>query len=68
MNEWTSVCWRNESVALTDSQCVDAPTFVWAAEIFPTTIRAKGLSLAQVGFSLGAITYATPAPLAYRNM
>ncbi|KAK6381339.1 hypothetical protein LTS17_004396 [Exophiala oligosperma] len=27
-------------------QCVDASAFVWASEIHPKTIRAKGLSLA----------------------
>ncbi|KIW41719.1 uncharacterized protein PV06_07249 [Exophiala oligosperma] len=49
-------------------QGVDAPSFVWAAEIFPTTIRAKGIALAFFSYFLGAITYTTPAPTALRNI
>lgn len=49
-------------------QCVDAPSFVWAAEIFPTNIRAKGVSLALFAYFVGAITYTTPSVLAFKNM
>jgi hypothetical protein len=41
---------------------------VWAAEIFPTTIRAKGLSLALFAYFVGAITYTTPSVLAFKTI
>ena len=41
-------------------QFVDAPSFIWCAEIFPTTIRAKGISLAFFAYFVGAITYTSP--------
>ena len=49
-------------------QCIDGPSFVWAAEIFPTTVRAKGIGLTFFAYFIGAITYTTPAALAFRNM
>jgi len=49
-------------------QAVDAPSFIWAAEIFPTTIRAKGIGLTLFAYFVGAITYTTPAALAFKNM
>ena len=49
-------------------QCVDAPAVVWAAEVFPTNLRAKGMSMALFSFFVGAITFSTPAPVAFKNM
>lgn len=49
-------------------QLVDAPSFIWAAEVFPTTIRAKGLGLTFFAYFAGAITYTTPAAIAFQNM
>jgi MFS family permease len=49
-------------------QAVDAPSFVWSAEIFPTTIRAKGLGLTLFAYFVGAITYTTPSALAFKNI
>ncbi|KAL6246482.1 hypothetical protein RBB50_006719 [Rhinocladiella similis] len=49
-------------------QTVDGPSFIWMSEIFPTTIRAKGISLGFFSYFVGAITYTTPAPLAFRNI
>lgn len=49
-------------------QFIDAPSFVWCAEIFPTTIRSKGIGLAMFAYFVGFITFSTPAPLAFRNM
>ena len=51
-----------------ESKCVDAPSFVWAAEIFPTTLRAKGLSLAIFSYFVGTITFTAPAAVAFENM
>ena len=45
-----------------------SPSFVYAAEIFPTTIRAKGLSLALFAYFVGAITYTTPSALAFQHI
>jgi hypothetical protein len=49
-------------------QFIDTASFVWAAEVFPTTIRAKGLGLSMFAYFVGAITYTTPAALAFKNM
>lgn len=49
-------------------QCVDAPSFVWATEVWPTTLRAKGASLAWFAYFCGAITYTTPGALMLKNM
>jgi hypothetical protein len=49
-------------------QFVDAPSFIWCAEIFPTTVRAKGISLAFFAYFVGAITYTSPSALAFKNM
>ena len=51
-----------------DYQLVDAPSFIWASEIWPTTIRAKGISLTFFSYFVGGITYTTPSALAFRNM
>ncbi|KAJ9610506.1 hypothetical protein H2200_005283 [Cladophialophora chaetospira] len=49
-------------------QCVDAPAFAWTAEIFPTNLRAKGVSLAIFSLFVGTITFTAPSPLAFRNI
>ncbi|OQU95925.1 hypothetical protein CLAIMM_02080 [Cladophialophora immunda] len=49
-------------------QCIDAPTFVWTAEIFPTAIRAKGVSIAICAYFVGTITFSTPAPVALQSI
>ena len=38
------------------------------SEIFPTTIRDKGISLGFFSYFVGAITYTTPSALAFKNM
>jgi hypothetical protein len=49
-------------------QFIDGPSFVWCAEVFPTTIRAKGIGLTMFAYFVGFITFATPGPLGFRNM
>ncbi|OQV04558.1 hypothetical protein CLAIMM_09418 [Cladophialophora immunda] len=49
-------------------QFIDAPSFVWCSEIFPTTIRAKGIGLSMFAYFVGFITFSTPGPLAFRNI
>ncbi|KAK5231536.1 hypothetical protein LTR72_000718 [Exophiala xenobiotica] len=48
-------------------QGFDGPSFIWMSEIFPTTIRAKGISLGFFSYFVGAITYTTPSVLAFKN-
>lgn len=48
--------------------CIDPVQYVFAGEIFPTTIRAKGIGLALFSYFVGAITYTTPGALAFRNI
>lgn len=49
-------------------QFIDAPSFVWCSEIFPTSIRAKGIGLSMFSYFVGFITFSTPGALAFRNM
>ncbi|EXJ68554.1 uncharacterized protein A1O5_08347 [Cladophialophora psammophila CBS 110553] len=49
-------------------QFIDAPSFVWCSEIFPTTIRAKGIGLSMFAYFVGFITFSTPGPVAFRNI
>jgi hypothetical protein len=49
-------------------QAVDAPSFVWATEVWPTTLRAKGVSLMFFSYFVGAITYTTPGALMIKNI
>ncbi|KAH8697513.1 general substrate transporter [Talaromyces proteolyticus] len=48
--------------------CIDAPSFIWISEIFPTTIRSKGVGLGFFAYSVGAITYTTPSALEFHNV
>lgn len=47
---------------------MDPVQFIWAAEIFPTEIRAKGVGLTCFSYFLGIITWTTPSPLAFKNL
>jgi hypothetical protein len=47
---------------------MDPVQFIWAAEIFPNEIRAKGVGLTCFSYFLGIITWTTPSPLAFKNL
>ncbi|OAA55853.1 General substrate transporter [Niveomyces insectorum RCEF 264] len=47
---------------------IDPPQFVYVAEIFPTTLRAKGIALGFAAYFVGAITFTTPAATAARTI
>jgi hypothetical protein len=47
---------------------LDPAQFVWCTEIFPITIRAKGVGLTFFSYFLGAITYTTPGATAFKNI
>lgn len=49
-------------------QLVDVPSYVWCAEIFPTTIRAKGMGIAMFVWFVGFITFCTPGAQSFRTM
>ncbi|KIW79482.1 hypothetical protein Z517_06094 [Fonsecaea pedrosoi CBS 271.37] len=49
-------------------QFIDAASFVYTAEIFPTTIRARGMGISMCGYFVGFITFATPAPTALQTI
>ncbi|RVX66768.1 hypothetical protein B0A52_08961 [Exophiala mesophila] len=49
-------------------QFIDAPSFVWCAEIFPTNLRAKGIGLSMFAYFVGFITFSTPGPRAFREI
>jgi hypothetical protein len=48
--------------------CIDNTAFVFCAEIFPTTYRAKGVSLGLFVYYLSSIAFLTPAATALKNI
>jgi Sugar (and other) transporter len=49
-------------------QTIDGPTWIWIAEVLPTSIRAKGIGL-SVGFSfVGFITFTAPGELEFKHI
>jgi MFS family permease len=47
---------------------LDPPQFVYASEIFPTPLRAKGIAISFSAYFLGAITFTTPAATAAQTI
>jgi hypothetical protein len=47
---------------------IDPTQFAYAAEIFPTVIRAKGIGLAFFSYFVGAVTYTKAASTAFREI
>jgi hypothetical protein len=47
---------------------IDASSFVYISEIWPTTIRSKGIALGWAGYFLGAITYTAPAAVGFATI
>jgi MFS family permease len=47
---------------------IDPVQFAFAAEIFPTTIRAKGIGLAFFSYFVGALTYTESGATAFKNI
>ncbi|KAK5045419.1 hypothetical protein LTR84_009283 [Exophiala bonariae] len=43
------------------SSCIDATTYIYASEIFPTHLRASGLSLSLTGLFLASLTFTQAA-------
>lgn len=47
---------------------LDPTQFVYVAEIFPTTIRAKGLTISLFTYFVATILYTAPGPKAFKNI
>ena len=50
------------------SLSVDATSYIYASEIFPTPVRAKGLSLSISGLFVATIIFLQAAPTAFNNI
>ncbi|RAH54477.1 sugar transporter family protein [Aspergillus piperis CBS 112811] len=48
--------------------CMDASTYVFASEIWPTHLRAKGFALSCSGLFLGSLILLVSAPTAFANV
>lgn len=48
--------------------CCDATSYIYASEIFPTPIRAKGLSISISGLFVSTVIFTTAAPTAFANI
>lgn len=50
------------------SVSVDATSYIYASEIFPTPVRAKGLSVSISGLFIATILFLQAAPTAFDNV
>ncbi|OAL36712.1 hypothetical protein AYO20_04044 [Fonsecaea nubica] len=50
------------------SCCCDATSYIYAAEIFPTPVRAKGLAVSISGLFIATIIFLQAAPTAFANI
>ena len=48
--------------------CVDAVSWIYCAEVFPTHARARGFSISVATFLSAALVYTQCAPLAFDNI
>lgn len=48
--------------------CLDASSYVYCSEIFPTGVRAQGLSTAIMGLFASTLLYTQVAPVAFANI
>lgn len=50
------------------ASAIDATTYIYASEIFPTPVRAKGLSISIAGLFLAALGLLQGAPTGFANI
>lgn len=50
------------------SSCIDATTYIYAAEIFPTHLRAIGISASLSGLFLASLTFTQAATSAFSSI
>ncbi|KAI1034203.1 hypothetical protein LB503_012432 [Fusarium chuoi] len=48
--------------------CIDAISYIYCTEIFPTSIRAKGVSYSVIGLFIMTLIYTQPAPIAFAQV
>ena len=48
--------------------CIDASTYVFAAEIWPTHLRAKGFAVSVSGLFIGSLILLVAAPTGFQNL
>ncbi|KAF5556450.1 sugar transporter [Fusarium phyllophilum] len=48
--------------------CIDAISYIYCTEIFPTSIRAKGVSYSVIGLFIMTLIYTHPAPIAFAQV
>ncbi|KLP03307.1 related to sugar transporter [Fusarium fujikuroi] len=48
--------------------CIDAISYIYCTEIFPTSIRAKGVSYSVIGLFAMTLIYTQPAPIAFAQV
>lgn len=53
---------------LSFSSTIDATSYVYPSEIFPTPIRAKGMAVSAAGLFLASLVILVPAPQAFANI
>lgn len=50
------------------ASCMDASTYVFVSEIWPTHLRAKGFSVSVAGLFVGSLTLLEAAPTAFETI
>lgn len=50
------------------SSTLDATSYVYPSEIFPTPVRAKGMAISVAGLFLGSILILVAAPTAFEKI
>jgi MFS family permease len=50
------------------SFCIDASTYVYGSEIWPTFLRAKGFAISVAGLFVGSLILLVSAPTAFANI
>ncbi|CAG9992928.1 unnamed protein product, partial [Clonostachys byssicola] len=50
------------------SSTIDATSYVYPSEIFPTPLRAKGMAVSAAGLFLASLIILIPAPTAFENI
>lgn len=47
---------------------MEAPSFVYITEIWPTHLRSKGATIGFLSYFINSIIYTTPASIAFQNI
>lgn len=61
-------CRQLTLVRLSYASTLDATTYVYSSEVFPTPMRAKGMAVSISGLFLGGLLILEPAPTAFASI